>query len=190
MSSSPARAGYAVGQPFRAECRDQHVVRRGDARAPASRSRRAGRRCRSARSAAMRLSTSSRTRGKCATWPTASASSAVAMGGDPVGRIEEDRLRADIGLGAALRGAASSRTSKQRAKCGSRRRPAIDDDQLAEPLRRLERQRQPDDPARGMADEMRAIDAERVHQADQIVGHRLRRTGRSGSARSLRPVPR
>ena len=110
------------------------------------------------------------------------------MLGDPVGGIEEDRLGAQIGLRAAVCSSAS-RASKQRRKCGSG---------LAQPLTTTSRssrsgaegERQAGEAAGGMADETGARQAERVHQREHVVGHVVDGNMRSGSARSLRPVPR
>ena len=89
-------------------------------------------------------SRSSRRPGNARADAPSSASSCVVMLGDPVAR---DRGRAAARAdrrAAPLSRSSASRASKQRSEMRIELRPAVDDDQPVEPLRRLERERQPD----------------------------------------------
>ena len=58
-------------------------------------------------------------------------------------------------------------------RMGLQPRPAVDHHQPPQPVTRLERDRHTDHPADRMTDEMRAIDADRIHQRDYVVRHVL-----------------
>lgn len=90
--------------------------------------------------------------------------------GDPLRRIEEQRLRAHIGLRSGL---VEQRFPDLEAAPQERigAAPAVDDGEAAQAFRLTQRQLDADNAADGVADDMRGIDVCMVEHAGDVVGH-------------------
>ncbi len=112
------------------------------------------------------------------------ACQSLAVGCDPVGRVEEQRLRLHIGGRAAVvQQFQAHRETARTVRVGAA--PGIDRHQALQQLRPQQGDLQADQPTEGMADEVAAADAQGVQQLQQFHCHGLDGIARRQVRRAL-----